>query len=109
MLDKLFGKSTDEHGRIIYPILFFVILTSTTFFFFDYINIQILGVHVHFSTGLILFPLTFSITNLMQYKYGPIFANTCVRYGFLGDLLLVIISFALCNIGERKDYGSVFN
>ncbi|PSW27623.1 hypothetical protein C9J21_21190 [Photobacterium phosphoreum] len=108
MFDKLFGASIDDHGKIFYPVLFVVILISTTFFFFDYIVINIMGEYVNFPLGLILFPMTFSITNIMQYNYGKLFANTVVRYGFLGDLLLVSISYILSVIGNRNDYLSVY-
>lgn len=109
ILDKLFGKTVDDHGKIILPIMFCVILTSTTFFFFDYKNLDILGHKIHFSLGLLVFPLTFSLTNIMQHKYGELFANTAVRYGFLGDLLMVTIAYLLSSIGERQDYFTIYH
>ncbi|RYV04136.1 hypothetical protein SOPP22_01675 [Shewanella sp. OPT22] len=108
MLNKLFGETQSEHGRVIYPILFTILLTSTTFFFFDYRTVHIFGNELHFSVGLIFFPLTFSISNMMQYRYGMLFANTAVRYGFLGDLLFVGIAWLLSHLGERQDYLSVY-
>lgn len=109
MLDKLFGKTQDDHWKFIYPIAFTIFLTSTTFFFFDYRTIEVFGYPLHLSVGLLFFPVTFSLSNLMQYRYGVLFANTAVRYGFLGDLLFVMLAWLLSHIGERQDYLSVYN
>ncbi|MFS1538378.1 MAG: VUT family protein [Candidatus Phlomobacter fragariae] len=54
--------------------------------------------------GLIVFPLTFSPTNIMQELYGKLFANTAVRYGLLCDILLVFLDFILSSLGEPQDY-----
>ena len=109
MLNKLFGKTQADHWVIIYPIAFTIFLTSTTFFFFDYKTIELFGYPLHLSVGLLFFPLTFSLSNLMQYRYGTLFANTVVRYGFLGDLCFVCIAWLLSHIGERQDYLSVYS
>ncbi len=109
MLTKLFGKTQKDHWIFIYPIAFTIFLTSTTFFFFDYKSILLFGHELHFSVGLLFFPVTFSISNMMQYRYGVLFANTAVRYGFLGDLCFVIIAWLLSHIGERLDYLSVYD
>ena len=109
MLNKLFGKTQPDHWVIIYPIAFTIFLTSTTFFFFDYKTIELFGYPLHLSVGLLFFPLTFSLSNLMQYRYGTLFANTVVRYGFLGDLCFVCIAWLLSHIGDRQDYLSVYS
>jgi uncharacterized PurR-regulated membrane protein YhhQ (DUF165 family) len=108
MLKYLFGECESNHGRISLPIFFCIILTSTTLFFYDHMTIVLFRHNIHVSVGLIFFPFTFTITNIMQYKYGKIFANTAVRFSFIGDVLLVSIAFLLSSIGEREDYFSVY-
>jgi uncharacterized PurR-regulated membrane protein YhhQ (DUF165 family) len=109
ILDKLFGKTIEtDHGRIYLPLLFCIILTSSTFFFFDHKSITLFNQTIHLSMGLIFFPLTFTIVNIIQEKYGKLFANTVVRYAFLCDTLFVCIAYFLAYVGERADYRSVY-
>jgi uncharacterized PurR-regulated membrane protein YhhQ (DUF165 family) len=61
------------------------------------------------SMGLVFFPFTFTIVNVIQERYGKLFANTAVRYGFLCDALFVSIGYLLANIGERVDFHSVYS
>ena len=109
ILDRLFGQTIESgHSRIFLPILFCIILTSSTFFFFDYRSVNILGFKIHLSMGLIFFPATFTIVNIIQDLYGRLFANTVVRYGFLCDTIFVGIAYFLSYLGERTDYLSVY-
>lgn len=109
-LDRLFGQSIEGgHAKIFLPILFCVVLCSATFFFFDYRTIHIVGYKIHLSMGLIFFPVTFSIVNIIQDLYGRLFANTVVRYGFLCDALFVGIAWFLSFLGEREDYHTVYS
>ncbi|WP_407712575.1 VUT family protein [Citrobacter koseri] len=88
--------------------LFTIILCCTTLFFFDHKELAY-GEHaIHFSVGLIVFPLTFTISNVLQDRYGKLYANTVTRYAFICDLVLVSIAYILCNIGDRNDYFSVY-
>lgn len=109
IFDVIFGETIDYgHGRIFLPVLFCIVLSSTTLLFFNHKTILIFGYPLHLSMGLIVFPLTFTLTNIMQELYGKLFANTAVRYGFLCDALLVFIAFVLSNLGERQDYFTVY-
>lgn len=110
VLDKLFGETTqDDHAKVFLPIAFCIFLTSSTFLFFNHRSINIFGFDINISMGIIFFPVTFTIVNIMQDKYGRLFANTAVRYGFLFDALFVAISYLLSNIGSRTDYQTVYN
>lgn len=109
ILDKIFGETIEtDQGKIYLPLLFCIALTSSTFFFFDHKTISFSGTSLHISMGLIFFPFTFSFVNIIQDKYGKLYANTVVRYGFLCDALFVLISYILANLGERTDYLSVY-
>lgn len=109
ILDKIFGETIDDdHGRIFLPVIFCIILSSTTLFFYNYKTLFVFGYPLHLSMGLIFFPLTFTLTNVMQEKYGKLFANTAVRYGFLSDAILIFLSYILSYYGERQDYYSVY-
>lgn len=110
MLDKLFGETVDsDHGKVFLPLLFCIILCSSTLFFFDKKSFHLFGVPIVMSVGLIFFPLTFTITNLIQHRYGRLFANTVVRYGFIADAILVTIGYILIHVGDRQDYFSVYH
>jgi uncharacterized PurR-regulated membrane protein YhhQ (DUF165 family) len=110
VLNKIFGQTIEhDHARVYLPILFCIVLTSSTFFFFDYRSVDILSVKIHFSMGLIFFPMTFTLVNIIQELYGRLFANTVVRYGFLCDAFFVAIAWLLSHIGERADYLSVYD
>lgn len=109
MLDKLFGETIKfETDKVYLPIFFTIILCMTTVFFFDHIRIDLLGETLHFSVGLIVFPLTFTLSNIIQDRYGRLFANTVVRYAFIIDCIFVFCGYALTYIGNREDYFSVF-
>lgn len=108
-LDKLFGETLDTgKNKISMPIIFTIILCTTTVFFFDHRTINIGDSKIHFSLGLIPFPLTFTIINLIQDRYGRLFANTVVRYAFFADLLFVLVGYSLSQLGERNDYLTVY-
>ncbi|ELQ9312403.1 VUT family protein [Serratia marcescens] len=108
-LDRLFGQTIEaEKSKLFLPVLFCIILTSSTFFFFDYRSIDIVGFKIHLSMGLIFFPATFTIVNCIQDLYGKLFANTVVRYGFICDTIFVGIAYFLSYVGERSDYLSVY-
>ncbi|WP_416414343.1 VUT family protein [Pantoea sp. App145] len=109
VLDRVFGQTIEhDHAKIFLPVLFCIILTSSTFFFFDYRTVYIMGAKIHLSMGLIFFPVTFTLVNIIQDLYGRRFANTAVRYGFLSDAIFVAIAYLLSHIGERSDYLSVY-
>lgn len=109
-LDKLFGETIENGADKIYlPILFTIILCTTTLFFYNHKTINLNEINIHFSLGLIVFPLTFTIINIIQDKYGRLFANTVVRYAFIADLFLVFLGYTLSIIGERVDYRSVYD
>lgn len=104
-LDKLFGETIENGADKIYlPILFTITLCTTTLFFYNHKTINVNEINIHFSLGLIVFPLTFTIINIIQDKYGRLFANTVVRYAFIADLFLVFLGY-----GERVDYRSVYD
>lgn len=108
-LDHVFGETIKtSHDKIFLPMLFAIILCCTTLFFFDHREISVFGHAIHFSVGILVFPLTFTISNVLQDKYGKLYANTVTRYAFICDLILVCLAYVLCNLGDREDYFSVF-
>ncbi|SMG59147.1 VUT family protein [Cedecea sp. NFIX57] len=110
ILDKMFGQTTDnQHDKIYLPLLFCIFLTSSTFFFYDHKSLHLLGYQIHMSVGLVFFPFTFTIVNIIQDRYGKLFANTAVRYGFLCDALFVGLGYFLASLGERADYYAVYS
>jgi len=109
VLDKLFGETIKiDADKIYLPISFTITLCMTTIFFFDHFRINILGLASHFSLGLIVFPLTFTLSNIMQDRHGRLFTNTVVRYAFIADCVFVFCGYILTHVGEREDYFSVF-
>lgn len=110
ILDKLFGETIkSETDKIYLPLFFTITLCITTMFFFDHVTFDLFGEPLHFSMGLIVFPLTFTLSNVIQDRYGRLFTNTVVRYAFLTDCILVFCGYALTYIGNREDYYSVFS
>lgn len=108
-LDHVFGETIKtSHDKIFLPMLFTIILCCTTLFFFDHKEISVAGFTIHFSVGILVFPLTFTISNILQDKYGKLYANTVTRYAFICDLILVCIAYILCHFGDRSDYFTVF-
>lgn len=109
IVDHVFGETIKtKHDKIFLPMLFTIILCTTTLFFFDHREIDLLGFTVHFSVGLLVFPLTFTISNILQDNYGKLYANTVTRYAFICDLILVSLAYALCRFGDREDYFTVY-
>jgi uncharacterized PurR-regulated membrane protein YhhQ (DUF165 family) len=109
ILDKLFGETIkSETDRIYLPIYFTITLCMTTVFFFDHDTFDLFGEPLHFSVGLVVFPLTFTLSNIIQDRYGRLFTNTVIRYAFLADCIFVFCGYALTYIGNREDYFSVF-
>ena len=87
---------------------FFISLFSATCFFFDARMITVLGYQVHFPVGLIFFPLTYVISNIFQFRRGRQVANAMVACCFIADLFLVTMGWFIANIGDRKDFYTVF-
>lgn len=110
LLDKLFGQTIkSEADKVYLPMFFTTTLCMTTIFFFDHISFNIFDEPIHFSVGLILFPLTFTLSNIIQDRYGRLFTNTVVRNAFISDCIFVFCGYALTYIGNRGDYFSVFS
>jgi len=110
ILNKLFGETIkSETDRIYLPIFFTITLCMTTVFFFDHVTVDFLGEPLHFSVGLVVFPLTFTLSNIIQDRYGRLFTNTVIRYAFVADCIFVFCGYALTYIGNREDYFSVFS
>ena len=110
IIDKLFGETIKyETDRIYLPIFFTTTLCMTTVFFFDHVTFNLFGEPLHFSVGLVVFPLTFTLSNIIQDRHGRLFTNTVVRYAFLADCIFVFCGYALTYIGNREDYFSVFS
>ena len=106
----LFGEIDKNHiTDIMLCLLFFVTLFSTTCFFFDSHKMSILGYVIYFPVGLLFFPATYVISNIIQDRSGRAYANTVVASAFLSDAILVGIGFITSHAGDRMDYLTVFN
>lgn len=92
-----------------FALLFFICLFSTTCFFFDIHTLHFFGYAVEFPVGLLFFPATYVISNILQDKQGRRVANTIVVTAFLADVVLVLMGWSLAHWGDRQDYLSVFN
>lgn len=105
----LFGDiDTSKLNEICLILAFFTSLFSATCFFFDAHEFTLLGRHIHFPVGLLFFPATYVISNIMQAKYGKRFTNTVVACSFFADVALVSASWIIAHVGDRPDYLSVF-
>ena len=109
-LRYLFGEL--DYGKlkeISLALAFFICLFSATCFFFDAHQFQFSGHYIHFPVGLLFFPATYVISNIIQHQLGKKVANTVVACSFFADVLLVIMSWVIAHVGDRTDYLTVFN
>lgn len=110
LIHHLFGEIDNSiFADTIINLLFFISLFSATCFFFDAHVISFFGYNIHFPVGLIFFPATFVLSNIIQDRKGRKSANTIVACCFLADLTLVLMSWLIANIGDRDDFYTVFN
>ncbi len=110
VIKLLFGEiDLDKMPDILLAMLFFACLFSATCFFFDYHTINISNHLIHFPIGLLFFPATYVISNIIQDRSGRRMANTVVACGFFSDIVLVFMGWCIAYIGDRTDYFSVFN
>ncbi len=105
MLKKLDSYKFKEYSLIL---AYFTSFFSATCFFFDAHKIAIFGTIIQFPVGLVFFPLTFALSNIIQDKLGKNVANSLVLAGFIFNNLLVFGSYFLASIGDRLDYFTVF-
>lgn len=108
-INLVFGEIKLKKAIDIFLILmFFISLFSATCFFFDTRAIVFLGHQIHFPVGLLFFPATFVISNIIQDRSGREAANTVVACCFLADLMLVGMGWVIAHVGDRADYLTVF-
>ncbi|MEO2218027.1 VUT family protein [Chromobacterium vaccinii] len=87
---------------------YFASLFSSTCFFFDAKKVELLDHVVQLPIGLIFFPLTFALCNIVQDRYGKRAANSLVATAFIFDTLLVAACTLMAWLGDRHDYWTVF-
>lgn len=87
---------------------YFASLFSATCFFFDAHQFEMFGLPQQLPIGLTFFPLTFALSNIIQYKFGKRVANSLILTAFIFDTLLVFGGLFLAWIGDRNDYWTVF-
>jgi uncharacterized PurR-regulated membrane protein YhhQ (DUF165 family) len=105
----VFGVISKE--RLKYTILyslFMVSLTSATIGIRDVHNFVMFGIHLTFTVGVIFFPLTFVISNIIQEEYDIDTANTVVFSALLTDLIMVSMLYLIAFFGDSKSYHSIF-
>ncbi len=93
---------------MVLALAFFISLFSATCFFFDSHQVHIFGYAVHFPVGLLFFPLTYVVSNIVQDRSGRSAANTMVACSYGADIILVMMSWVIAHAGDRADYLSVF-
>ncbi|MCF6777285.1 VUT family protein [Thiotrichales bacterium 19X7-9] len=109
VINYLFGEiEKKKFVEFFLCLLFFISLFSATCFFFDHKELNIWDYKINFPVGLLFFPLTFVISNIIQDFYGKKTANTVVACSFIADILLVAISLIIASVGDRNDYYTVF-
>lgn len=105
----LFGElDYSKVKEISLALAFFICLFSATCFFFDAHQLQLFGHYIHFPVGLLFFPATYVISNIIQHQFGRKVANTVVACSFIADLFLVAMSWIISYMGDRADYFTVF-
>ena len=108
-LRYLFGELDYSRVKeISLALAFFICLFSATCFFFDAHQLELFGHYIHFPVGLLFFPATYVISNIIQHQLGKKVANTVVACSFIADLFLVIMSWVIAHVGDRADYFAVF-
>ncbi len=106
----LFGDIQKQHFLdLLLPLLFFISLCSATLFFFDSRAMSLFGIEIHFPVGLLFFPATYVISNIIQDRKSRTYANTVVFVCFLADVILVAVCWVIAHLGNRADYFSVFD
>ena len=106
----LFGETSSSRSADVFLILlFFISLFSATCFFFDSKAVMLFGYKVHLPVGLLFFPATYVISNIIQDRHGRQYANTVVALSFLADVMLVGMFWVMAHLGDRVDYFTVFN
>lgn len=106
----LFGEvSANKAVDVLLTLLFFISLFSATCFFFDSKAVTLLGYEIHLPVGLLFFPATYVISNIIQDRNGRQYANTVVAFSFLADVILVGMLWVMAHLGDRSDYSTVFN
>jgi len=109
MLNQIRGKiNLDKFKEYCLVLGYFISLFITTCFFFDTHQFKMVGTIQQLPIGLTFFPITFGISNIVQYKYGRVAANSLVFAGFIFDTLLVFGGVFLAWVGDRADYWTVF-
>lgn len=106
----LFGEvSVNRATDVFLTLLFFISLFSATCFFFDSKAVTLFGYEIHLPIGLLFFPATYVISNIIQDRNGRQYANTVVAFSFLADVILVGMFWVMAHLGDRIDYFTVFN
>lgn len=106
----LFGDiAKNKSFDIFLVLLFFISLFSATCFFFDSKAVILFGYEIHLPIGLLFFPATYVISNIIQDRNGRQYANTVVAFSFFADVILVAMFWVMAHLGDRADYFSVFN
>lgn len=107
---KLLSENYDSNKLIEYSLVvgYFCSLFISTCFFFDSKKIEIFHIIIQFPIGLIFFPLTFGISNILQDIYGKLITNTVIATSFIFDTVLVFGGLFLAWMGDRNDFWTVF-
>lgn len=107
---KLLSENYDSNKLIEYSLVvgYFCSLFISTCFFFDSKKIEIFHIIIQFPIGLIFFPLTFGISNILQDIYGKLITNTVIATAFIFDTILVFGGLFLAWMGDRNDFWTVF-
>lgn len=109
-LKFIFGKI--DNDKLIYTSLyslFFISLTSATLSVLDVYNFFFLDLEITFTTGLLFFPLTFVISNLIQDRYNIQTANTVVLVALFSDGVLMLMLKITSILGSSDQYFFVYS
>ncbi|MBX9702945.1 MAG: VUT family protein [Rickettsiales bacterium] len=109
LIRRLFGVINEELLKYtVLFIMFFVSLTVTTISILNVYNLNFMGSSITVAPGIIFFPLTFIISNIIQEEYNQEVANTVVFTALWADGIMVSMLCFIGILGENQKYYDVF-
>ncbi len=110
LVQFLFGEIDEENFiDILLCLLYFIASFSATCFFFDSHQVKLFGYSIHFPVGVLFFPATYVLSNIIQDRKSRSYANSVIVSVFLSNTLLVGMSVLIAYLGDRTDFWTVFN